>query len=133
MASANYVVTPKNGAFVQISTANTSRTGSGTLGIVFTAVASAEGSRIDRLSINATGTTTAGMIRLFLVNSGGSSVRLIREIPVVAITPSATQPAWSAEVNFDGGLIFENAASLKAGTEKAETFNVTPTVAGDFV
>jgi len=133
MASANYVVTPKNGAFAQIATANAARTGAGTLGTVFTAAASAAGSRIDRIAINATGTTTAGMIRLFVADAAGSSIRLIKEIPVVAITPSATQPSFSVEVVFDNGLILENAATLRAGTEKSETFNITPIVAGDFV
>ena len=73
------------------------------------------------------------MIRLYLVNSGGSSIRLIREIPVVATTPSATQPAFSVEVVFDNGLVLENGATLRASTQIANTFNITPIVAGDFI
>ena len=133
MASANYVVTPKNGAFVQVSTANTNRDGTGTLGTVFTAASSSAGSRIDRVAIKATGTTTAGMIRLFVANSAATSIRLIKEIPVIAITPSGTQPSFGVEVVFDNGLILENAATLRASTHNAETFNVQPIVAGDFV
>jgi len=131
MAAANYVVTPKNG-FTQATTANTARDGTGTLATVFTALATAAGSRLDRLIVHAAGTTTAGMIRLFLVDSGGTLIRLIREVPVVAITPSATQPAFSVEVVFDNGLILANGVSLQASTEKTETFNIIPIVAGDF-
>lgn len=132
MAAANYVVTPKNG-FIQVTAANSNRDGTGTLATVYTAAASAAGSRIDRIVVHAVGTTTAGMVRLFLANSGASAIRLIREIPVVAITPSATQPAFSVEIVFDNGLIMENAATLRASTHNAETFNIIPIVAGDFV
>jgi hypothetical protein len=128
MASApQYVGSPKNGT-TQISTANTNRDGTGTLGTVLTAGAS--GSRVDKLTIQATGTTTAGMIRLFI--SDGTNHRLIREIPVIAITPSATQPAWFEDISFDGGLILQNTYSLRAATNNAETFNIIPTIAGDF-
>jgi len=133
MAAANYVVTPKNGEFAQLSTANTARDGSGTLATVFTAASDNAGSRVDRLSINATGITTSGMIRLFITNSGGTSTRLIQEISVSPNTPSATIPAWSAQVNFDGGLVLENGASLKASTNNSEAFNVSVLIAGDFV
>jgi len=133
MASANYVVTPKNGAFEQATAANTNRDGTGTLATAYTAVSNALGSRIDRVVVQATGTTTAGMVRLFIANSGASAIRLIREIPVVAITPSATQPAFRVEVVFDNGLILENGATLRASTHNAETFNIQPIVAGDFV
>jgi hypothetical protein len=133
MAAANYVVTPKNGTFAQLSTANTGRDGTGTLATVFTAASDNACSRVDRISIHATGTTTAGMVRLFITNSGGTSTRLIQEIYVSPNTPSSTVPAWSTEVNFDGGLILENGASLKASTNNAETFNASVLVAGDFV
>jgi len=132
MASANYLITPKNG-FIQATSANTALDGSGTPVTVFTAATNAVGSRIDRVVIHATGTTTAGMIRFFLVDSGGSTIRLIREVPVVAITPSATQPAFSTVAIWDNGLILANGVSLRATTEKSETFNIIPVVAGDFV
>jgi hypothetical protein len=121
--SPQYVGTAKSPS-VTISTANTNRDGTGTLGTVHTAGAS--GSRIDRLLIQATGTTTAGMVRLFV------GTALIKEVPVIAITPSATQPAWSAEVVFEGGLVLQASAVLKASTHNAESFTVTLTNAGDF-
>ena len=126
-SSPQYTGTPKNST-VQVSTANTGRDGTGTLADVYTAGAS--GGRIDELTIHATGTTTAGMIRLFL--SDTTNHRLIQEIPVIAITPSSTVPAWSGKVSFDGGLILQGTYVLKASTHNAETFNVVVTQGGDF-
>ena len=125
MATApGYVGTPKSST-VSISTANTNRDGStGTYGTIHTAGAS--GARIDVLNITATGTTTAGMIRIF--DNGA----MIREVPVLAITPSATQPAWSADITFDPALVMAASVVLKASTHNAETFNLTVTNGGDF-
>lgn len=125
----NYAASPSNGALAQISTANTARDGTGTLGTVFTAGAS--GGRVDKLLIQATGTTTAGMVRLFIDNGAGA-IRLVKEVPVLAITPSATLPAWQAEVPFDIGLELQANAILKASTHNAEAFNVIPTSAGNY-
>jgi len=123
-ASPQYVGTPKSPS-VLISTANTNRDGTtGTYGTVMTAGAS--GSRVDRINITATATTTAGMVRLYLDNA------MIKEIPVIAITPGASQPAWSADVVFDNGLIMQASAILKASTQIANSFNVTVISGGDF-
>ena len=125
--NAQFVGTPKNGV-AQVTVANTNRDGTGTLATVYTA--GAAGARIDSLLVQATATTTAGMIRLFI--SDGSAARLIMELPVVALTPSATIPAWSATVNFPKGLVLQANWLLKASTHNAETFNLIPIVAGDF-
>jgi hypothetical protein len=123
-ASPQYVGTPKSPT-VTISTANTNRDGAtGTYGTLMTAGAS--GARIDRLRITALGTTTAGMVRLFV------GTALIYEIPVVAVTPSGTQPAWAADIVFDGGLILAASTVLKANTHNAESFAITAISAGDF-
>lgn len=119
-----YVGTAKSPT-VNIATANTNRDGAtGTYGTLMTAGAS--GSRIDRINITATGTTTAGMVRLFV------GTALIREIPVIAITPSATQPAFSVDATFDNGLILASGAVVKASTNNAESFNLTVISGGDF-
>lgn len=127
-SNAQFVGTPKNGV-AQVTVANTARDGTGTLATVYTA--GATGSRIDSLLVQATGTTTAGMVRLF-ISDGTTNHRLIMELPVVAITPAATVPAWSATVNFPKGLVLQATWLLKASTHNAETFNIIPTVAGDF-
>jgi hypothetical protein len=118
-----YVGTPKSPS-ATISTANANRDGTGTLVTLMTAGTS--GSRVDRVNITATGTTTAGMVRFF-VNSS-----LIREIPVLPLTPASAVPAWSADVVFDNGLVLEAGATLKVSTNNAETFRVTVINGGDF-
>jgi hypothetical protein len=126
-ANPAFAATPRNGV-VQISTANANRDGSGTVGTVFTA--GANGSRIDKVTAKAQTTTTAGMIRLFVHN--GTSYFLAYEMTVDAITPSATLAGWTetAPVTETGGandifpLILPNGYSLRASTEKGETFNI---------
>lgn len=125
--SPQYVGTPKNGT-AQVTAANTNRDGTGTVVTVYTAGAS--GSRIDSLLIKAAATTTAGMVRLYI--SDGAAKRLIKEVPVVAVTPSASTPTWEAEVLWPAGLVLQATWSLHASTHNAETFNLIPLVAGDF-
>jgi hypothetical protein len=103
-----------------ISAANTNRDGTGTLVTVVSAGAS--GSRLDRLRIVASGTTTAGVVRLFL--NDGTNKYLIKERLVTAITPSATIAVFEDEVNFGDGLVLPNGWSLMAGTHNAEAFKV---------
>ena len=109
-------------AVAQVSTANTNRDGTGTIVTVFTAGSS--GSRIETVDITATGTTTAGMIRLFLHD--GTNARLLTEQPVPARTPSATAAAFQFTLVFGDyrPLLLANTWSLRASTEKAETFNI---------
>jgi hypothetical protein len=123
--NAQYAATPASAA-VQISAANTARDGTGT--IVNVETAGASGTRIDDLTITATGTTTAGMVRLFLHD--GTNNRLLREVPVSAVTPSGTVPAFIAQL-FNLGLVLQSGWSLRAATHNAETFNVLVTRAGD--
>lgn len=124
--TAQYASTPRT-AVAQVSTANTARDGTGTVATVFTAGAS--GSRIDDITITAAATTTAGMVRLFLHD--GTNTRLLREVAVLAVTPSATLAAFTSSLS-NLALILQTGWSLRASTEKAETFNVFVTRAGDF-
>lgn len=123
-ANPQYVGTPKSPTVV-ISTANTNRDGTtGTYGTLMTAGPS--GSRVDRIRVQATGTTTAGMIRFFV------GTALIYELPVVAITASATSPVFGANVTFDNGLVLAASAVLKVSTNNAESFAVSVSNGGDF-
>ena len=124
--TAQFVATPKVG-LATISTANTSLTGSGTIGTVFSA--GANGSRIERCVVKATGTTTAGMVRLFIHN--GTAATLLTEIPVAPATPSGTLPAFETTLVFDGGLVIPTGYSLRASTHNAESFQLTA-LGGDF-
>jgi hypothetical protein len=105
---------------VTISTANANRDGTGTMGTVLTA--GANGSRIGQVVITAQGTTTAGMIRLFIHN--GTTAFLYKEVAVTAITPSSTVQAFTATVVFPNGLVLPTGYTLRASTHNAESFNV---------
>lgn len=124
--SAQYASTVR-GASAQVTTANTNRNGTGTIVSVFTAGSS--GSRIDDIYIVATGTTTAGVVRLFI--SDGTNIRLWQEILVSAVTPSTTVSVWTA-VLANQALLLPSGYSLQASTNNSETFNVLVTRAGDF-
>lgn len=124
--TAQYAATPR-AALGQVSTANTNRDGTGTLASIFTAGAS--GSRVDDIYIAATGTTTAGVVRLFLYD--GTNNRLWQEILVTAVTPSTTVQVWNYSL-FNQALILPTGYILKASTNNAETFNINVTRAGDF-
>jgi hypothetical protein len=124
--TAQYASTVRT-AQAQVSTANTNRNGTGTIVTVFTA--GSNGSRIDDIYITATGTTTAGVVRLFL--NDGTNTYLFEEILVTAITPSTTVQVFQS-VQLNLGLILANGWSLRASTNNAETFNIQVTRAGDF-
>ena len=116
-------------ACVAIATANTKRDGTDTIGTVLTA--GGNGTRIHRIRIKATVTTTAGTVRLFIYT--GAAYYLWKEIPITAITVSATLPAFEAQLELFGerALILPNGYSLRASTEKAENFNIIAE-AGDY-
>lgn len=109
-------------ACVAIATANTARDGTGTVGTVLSAGAS--GTRIHRITIKATVTTTAGTVRLFIYT--GSVYFLWKEIVTGAITVSATQPAFEYVIELLGerALVLPTGYSLRASTEKAENYNI---------
>lgn len=127
-ATAQFTAVPNVGR-VRISGAsaiNTNRDGTGTEGTnifqLFTA--GANGSRIDKIIVRAAGTvavTTAGMIRIFI--SDGTNKRLYNEIPVTAVTPSASAVGFNnnSTSSIDGGLIIPSGFSIWVTSEKAGT------------
>lgn len=122
--SANFAATPRVG-IGQVSVANTNRDGTGT--IVSVLAAGSSGARIARIVVQATGTTTAGQVRLFLHD--GTNARLWKEVAIRALTPSATVQAEHVELTDQSDLglmplILPSGWSLHASTHNAETFNV---------
>lgn len=124
--SAQFAATPR-AAYGQVSVANTNRDGTGTIATIFTAGSS--GSRVDDIYIVATGTVTAGVVRLFL--NDGTNTRLWQEILVTATVPSTTVQVWSYSL-LNQALVLPTGYSLRAATNNAETFNIDVTRAGDF-
>ena len=121
-ANPAFAATPKQAA-AQVSTANTNRDGTGTTALLATGGSS--GSRIERVRMVAAGTTTAGVLRLYLSLDGGTTKQLLRETLVTAATPSTTVAVFMAEEVFPGGLQLPDAsAQLYASTHNGETFNL---------
>lgn len=127
--AAAYASTPLI-AVGQVTTANTARDGTGT--IVTIATGAAAGTRIEDISIKAIATTTAGTIRFFISTDSGTTNRLWKEVPVTAITASASVAAWSYDLTDLALLLPNNTTMLRASTEVAATFNIIVTRAGSF-
>ena len=124
-AAPSFAATVKASA-VNIATADTSRTSPTNVGTVFTAGAS--GSRIDEVNIISTGTTTSGVVRLWVYT--GSAYYLLSETLVTATTPSTTQAVFSSVSTYNN-LMLPSGYSLRATTNNAESFNVIA-FGGDF-
>ena len=121
----NYTKDPKTSTAI-ISAANTNRDGTGTLVTLVTA--GTNSSRVERITVTATGTTTSGMIRFFV--DDGTNIRLWKEINVLPATPSATVKAFAVELS---GLSFilQTGRTIKASTHNAESFSLIAEY-GDF-
>jgi len=127
--TAQYTAQP-NLEISQVTTANTNRDGTGTLVTIATGPAAAAadgvGERIIRVTVCATGTTTAGVIRFFISLDNGTTNRLICEKLVPAITPSTSVAAFRMEVSELVGTMLPGGgqALLRASTNNTETFNI---------
>jgi hypothetical protein len=124
-ASPAYAATPRTER-AALSASNTNRDGTGTIINLFTA--GANGSRVERITISATGTTTAGMIRFYLFD--GTNTDLWREVTVSAITPSATVLAFTTQLA-SLAYILGTGKSIRVSTHNAENFRVIAE-GGDF-
>lgn len=110
-----------------LSTADTARSGTPTNPVTIF-LAGASGSRIDEVDIVATGTTTSGVVRLWIYN--GTTYFLLQEILVSAITPSVSTAVFSAVYTFNN-LMLPSGYSLRATTNNSESFTVIA-FGGDF-
>lgn len=117
-----FVLTPVLSA-VRISTANANRDGTGTLGTLVTG--GTNGTRLTKIIVKATGTTTLGMIRFFVYD--GVNTRIWFETKVTAITPSASVATFYYAMLLLGenALFLPSGYSLKVSTHNAEQFDVT--------
>jgi len=117
--STNYTA---NTGMQTVSTANSNLDGTGTLSSAIVTGAS-NGTVIKSITIKAQVTTSKGMIRLFIYN--GTTTRLIKEVPIPAITKSGIFPSFMNKVDFDGkDFSLQAGYSLKVSTEIGESFNV---------
>lgn len=116
-----FPLTPKIGK-ANISVANANRVVTGITGLTQVLVAGADGTRLDRAKIQATGSTTAGVIRFWLY-SGSGNADLYDEVLVTATTPSTTVEAFSATIDFNAEFLAAG-YSLYVSTHNSEAFNV---------
>lgn len=103
-----------------VTAANTNRDGTGTVVDVLTGVAA--GTRVFEVVIQATVTTTAGMIRLYLYD--GTNTYLIDEITVAAATVSASVPGTRTVRTYQNLILPSASWKLQASTHNAEAHNV---------
>jgi hypothetical protein len=103
---------------VSFATANTNLDGTGTVGDIITG--GAQGTHIQHVKIKAEGTTTAGMIRLYIYDT--VTTLLLKEFLVSAITPSGTVQSWEVEWVPTTNLILASGEILRCSTHNAETF-----------
>jgi hypothetical protein len=120
MASALYPQTAKKTRST-ISTANANRDGTGTLATILTGGGPTVAGSV---SITSTGTTTEGMVRFY--SDDNTNKTLIGEVYVPAHTPSATKPTLQLhwKVPDANKNLYANTDTLKASTEKGETFHL---------
>jgi hypothetical protein len=135
-AAAQYVNEYLSGQ-VTYSTAGTDRVGTNATAIYTarTAANGGKGAKITRLRACATSTTTAGMLRFYRYST--ATAYMLFEIPVSAITPSATVRCWSIDqvaspafvVDNDGSIVVDitlaAGESLRFAPHNAESFTVT--------
>lgn len=120
-ANPAYATTPRLGVG-QISAANTNRDGTGTIVSVLTGVAA--GTKVFEVVAQATVTTTAGMVRLYVSLDAGSTWRLFDEIAIPAVTVGANTPAVRAARLYTNLVLRDASCQLGASTHNGEAFNV---------
>lgn len=129
-----YAAVPIGFGPVNFATANTNRDGTGTIATI--AVGRAPGTRIEKVLVKSPATTTAGMVRIYKKGTGltraadGSIAsfsaptwRLLFEIAVSALTPSATVKGFTDEWAPTNGIVLADGEQLGVSTHNAETFN----------
>lgn len=127
--AAIFIETPK-APKVRISTANTARDGTGTLGTLYTA--GADGSFFKGFRFQAEGTTTAGVIRLFIQTAGAGNHELKREMLVSAVTPTTAVEATSGEWYPAFGIMLGAGDVVSVSTHNAEAFSCWLEAGGDY-
>ena len=116
-----FAVTPRM-ASVNIATANTNRDGTGTVATLITGAAT--GTRVAEIVVKARVTTTAGQVRVFLVENG-TTFYFFDEIAVAAATVSASVQGTRVSATYNN-LVLPNASwSIRVSTHNAESIDVT--------
>lgn len=124
-----FIATPRSPS-VRISTANTNRDGTGTLGTVFTA--SAQGAFFPGCRIQSEATNTNDVVRLLNQDAGAGNNELKRECLMPATTGSTTLEEISYEWYPPAGIMLSASSVYKASTDQGKTYSVSLEGGGDF-
>jgi len=115
-----FAVTPRISS-INIATANTNRDGTGTIGTLITGVAA--GTRIVEIVVKAVGTTTAGMVRVYIHD--GTTAFLFDEISVAAVaSPGASTQTTRVSTLYNNLILPSSSWSVRVSTHNAESINV---------
>jgi uncharacterized membrane-anchored protein len=120
-----FAATPKTG-LATISTVNTNRDGTGTIATLVTPGAS--GCRVTQVTVTASVTTTAQLVRLYRSVDSGTTWRLFKEIPLAAVTVSAGNAGATATLSLvdasGSALGLSPTDRLGVAAETANSMNV---------
>jgi len=114
-----------NTGIVNISVANPNINGTGTLGLLLTAISSGSynniGTTLKGINIKAQTSTTQGMVRLFVYD--GASYHFWSEVSIPAQTQSAVNTTFST--SFQTELVLNPGYQLFASTSTGQVFDIT--------
>lgn len=131
--SAQYAATAQN-ATGDITTSKTNDWANSTsANLVTIATGGASGSRVDDLAFVAMGTTTGtAQLILYIGDGTAGNARPWKSLSITAVTPSATQAAWSAYL-YDQALVLESGWKLygAVSTSPGVTISALVTRMGD--
>jgi hypothetical protein len=123
----SFTSTPRVGV-ANVSAANTGRDGSGTITALLTGAAA--GTKVFEIAAQATVTTTAGMVRIFLSTDSGTTWRLFDELAIAAATVSASVKGTRIATTYANLVLPDASHRLGCTTHAAESINVVA-LAGD--
>lgn len=128
MANTNpiFTLTPNNGR-VNLTTANITRDLSSTTNAALLVTAGASGTRVDTITFthsasSQTQVSVAAVGRIWICTSNaGANPRLIREIALTAVTPSATAIGATFQMTFSPALTLASGEYLWAAISATQT------------
>lgn len=126
-ANPTFTSTPRVGV-ANVAAANTNRDGTGTITALITGAAA--GTKVFEIAAQATVTTTAGMVRIFITTDAGSTWRLFDELSIAAATASASVKATRIATSYANLILPDANHRLGCTTHNAESINVVA-LAGD--
>jgi len=121
-----FTLIPNNGR-AQLTTANTTRDLSSTTNASLLLTAGADGTRVDTITWTheAASQTQASIVAVGRVwittTSGGANPRLLREIALTAVTPSATAIGATFTMTFSPALVLASGEFLWAAISATQT------------